>query len=290
MSTGFNTTIKLEPSVFPSYPERAIPLRLLAFPKELRLNILEYVAADNAMSALDYFEFCRLFLSSSSPKQACGLRDLPACTCQTPIKRIDKGGFVGQNQVLSHPVLRVNRQLRHEYIDILHREANLLICHCTLFSRIGALEQNLTPAFTKEHVSRLKELSISVKHTNALFNISFGYSGPQTWPSRDDEHRMALTSLGVHLTSFLGINGINPFQNVEQLTIYWVMHTKKTFRSLDDSDMETVLELVLWKTGSRLTKLKDVELQVEHGGLWKRRRWMKTRGVWKHKGTVVRDC
>jgi hypothetical protein len=277
------------PNSYNSYSQRAMPHRLLTLPNDVRLKVLEYVAADYVIPALAYSEFCRLFLSSTSLHQSHTPEDLSPCTCQRPTETIGQQPLSRPSQILRHSLLHVNRQLRQEYIGILKREINVLICHCTLFSKIEVLERSLTPSFTQEYISKLKQLSISVKQTKNLINFFSDCSGAQTWPHWDSEHRIALTSLGVHLTMFLNINGIDAFANLEHLSILWEIHSKKTFLLLDDSDMETALEIIQWKTRSKLARLRTVNLQVEHGSHWKRQKWMKTREGWEFCEKAISD-
>jgi len=280
MCTEFTTAANWEASLSLSsapYLQPSIPLRLLGLPKELRFKILEYVVADNVIPALKYSEFCRLFISTSSPKQSHEPKDIRPCTCRTSTD--------------CHSLLHVNRQLRQEYVEVMKREANILVCHCDLFSRVHVLEQSLTSAFITAQISNLKRASISVtqspKFNNAMF--SYGEFTTQSCPYRNNEHGMALTNLGVHLTMFLTINCIDAFANLEHLSFLWEMQTE-TFLLLDDEDMQTVLEIVLWKTRSRLPKLRAIDVQIKHEGHRKRQAWVKTQTVWKPCKTMSSNC
>jgi hypothetical protein len=180
MSNKLDTIIKWEESLsssYTSYSQRTIPQRLLTLPKNLRIRVLKYVAADYVIPAVAYSEFCRLFLSSTSLHQSHTPKDLSPCTCQRPTETTDEQPLSRPNQIHRHSLLHVNRQLRQEYISILNREINVLMCHCTLFSKIEVLEQSLTPSFTQEYISKLKRLSISVRQTKNLINFFSDCSG-----------------------------------------------------------------------------------------------------------------
>lgn len=278
MCTGLTTTKNWGASLSqpsPSYLRPAIPLqlRLLTLPRELRFTILEYVVADNIIPALKYSEFCRSFLPSTPSDRPRETKYVESCTCQTSMD--------------SHSPLHVNRQLRQEYFEVLKQNANIIICHCTLFSRICVLEQSLSSI--KERLPDLKQLSISVK-SPIRSNVFFGDDMVQTWPYRDYEHKMALTSLGVHLTMFLTINCIESFATLEHLSILWEINKEKTFQALDERDMETALQIVLWKTRGRLTRLRGVDVKIEHGRFWKNQRWARMQGVWKTSETLKSSC
>lgn len=257
----------------PSHLQPAIPfqVRLLTLPTELRLAILGYVAGDNMIPALKYSEFCRLFLSAPSAIHRPESESISPCTCRTSTD--------------CHSLLHVNRQLRREYIDALKPNANILICHCNLFSKICVLEESLS--FNKERISNLRRLSLSVKQSSARnSNVFLGDNMIQTWPYRDNEHRMALTSLGVHLAMFLTLSCIDALANLEDMSIFLEISKEKTFLALDVRDMGTLLEIVLWKMRSRLARLQRVNIQVDSGGSWKSQGWARVGVVWKATETL----
>jgi hypothetical protein len=183
-------------------------------------------------------------------------------------------------------MLRVNRELREDYISVLRHECNLIICHCTIFKHYEVLANCFTPKFTATHVERLHSLSTVLRHSPILFTPFYGYDGPQARPSNSAEHDQALTTLGVHISLLLGINGTNPFKNLEQLTIYWDTHTKETLLALNTADLDDVMDLVDWKTRSRLLKLRVFRLHVEHGDQWKRCEWLKIDAHWSQSGEL----
>lgn len=273
-ATNWETSISDSP---PSHLRPAIPfpVRLLTLPTELRLGILGYVAGDNIIPALKYSEFCRLFLSAPSTNQRLDTKGITPCACRISTD--------------SHSLLHVNRQLRQEYIDVLKENANILICHCNLFSRICALEESLS--FSQERISHLRRVSLSVKQSPARSNNVFlGDDVIQTWPYRNHEHRMALTTLGVHLSMFLTISCIDAFANLEHISIFLEISKDTTFLALDKRDMETLLEIALWKTRGRLTRLQGVHVQVDHGRSWKRQGWARIKGVWQATETLKSSC
>ncbi|TLD39375.1 Succinate dehydrogenase iron-sulfur subunit [Venturia nashicola] len=275
-TTNWETSItNSSPSYIPSQSETTLQLRLLTLPTELRLAILGYVIDDNIIPALKYSEFCRLFLSAPSKTQTSEIKGIGPCTCRASTD--------------VHSLLHVNRQLRKEYIDVLKQNANILICHCNLFSKIYVLEESLS--FTKERISHLRRISFSVKQPPARGSNDFLGDGMiQTWPCRDNEHRRLLSSLGVFLTMFVTINCIDAFANLEEISIFLEISRGTTFEALDKRDMETILEIALWKLRSRLARLQRFHALVNHGTSWKRQSWDRLDGVWTGTGTLKSSC
>lgn len=280
MCTQFTTSTNWEtslPKILPSQLRSAIPLqvRLLTLPVELRLAILGLFAGDNIIPALKYSEFCRLFLSAPSSIHCPELKGIGPCRCRISTD--------------VHSLLHVNRQLRREYIDVLKQNANILICHCNLFSRICVLEESLS--FTRERISHLRRVSLSVNQSPTCgSNVFLGNDMIQTWPYRDNEHKTVLSSLGVFLSMFLSISCIDAFAKLEDISIFLGISKEPTFLALDERDMETIREIALWKLRSRLARLQRVQIQVDYGASWKRRSWTKTEGVWKDSETLKSDC
>lgn len=216
-----------------------------------------------------------MFLSAPSTTHDHEIKGIGPCTCRTSTD--------------VHSLLHVNRQLRQEYIDVLKHNANILICHCNLFSNICVLEESLS--FSKERISHLTRVSLSVKQSAARgSNCFLGDDMIQTWPCRDNEHGMVLSSFGVFLTMFLTISCIDAFANLEDISIFLEISKETTFVALDKRDMETILEIALWKLRSRLARLQRLHVQVDHGGSWKRQGWARVEGVWKETEALESSC
>src|ERR1700753_2720638 len=106
----------------PSIRGPSATFKLFNLPKEIRLSILEHFCSGVLISVPFYLTLCGQSSKVTLLVPPCEYKGNPkARPCRlhfTPF---------------SHAMLRVNRELREDYISVLRHECNLIICHCTIF-------------------------------------------------------------------------------------------------------------------------------------------------------------